>query len=153
MKTDFRYLELSNTNQVAIISPEDTWVYRYNWYLHNKGYVCRSEYREGKVLKILLHREITQAPKGILVDHENQNKLDNTRTNLRLCQHKQNLANRTKTKANTSGFKGVFTHGDRFKVQIDHHHVGVFDSARLAAIVYNLHAKRVYDEFACLNIL
>ena len=34
---------------------------------------------------IYMHREIMQPPKGMIVDHKNRNKLDNTRDNLRNC--------------------------------------------------------------------
>jgi hypothetical protein len=55
----------------------------------------------------LLHRIITDCPGNMQVDHINKNTLDNRRCNLRVCTSSENQMNRGKTKANTSGFKGV----------------------------------------------
>jgi len=58
--------------------------------------------KEGK-----LHRVIMDAPKGVPVDHINRDGLDNRRSNLRLCTHSENQANRTHNYSNKAGLKGV----------------------------------------------
>jgi hypothetical protein len=55
----------------------------------------------------LLHRIIMNPPQDKQIDHKNRNRLDNRRTNLRICTVSENQMNRGKTKSNTSGFKGV----------------------------------------------
>lgn len=42
----------------------------------------------------LLHREIMNPPKGMVIDHKNHNTLDNRRNNLRICTQAENTRNR-----------------------------------------------------------
>lgn len=64
--------------------------------------------------KIRLHRLITNAPKGLVVDHINGNTLDNRRENLRVCTQKENTQNRKDTlefeptARNKTGVRGLF---------------------------------------------
>ena len=57
--------------------------------------------------KKLLHRIIMNPPANMQIDHKNKNTLDDRRSNLRICTNSENLMNRGKTRANTTGFKGV----------------------------------------------
>lgn len=56
------------------------------------------------IMERLLGREIV---KGEEVDHINGDVRNNTRANLRLVTHTQNMRNQKKNKANTTGYKGV----------------------------------------------
>ena len=58
-----------------------------------------------------MHRYILNLKKGDMIDHINGNGLDNRRSNLRICTHTQNQANRRLSKNNTSGYKGVWWSG------------------------------------------
>lgn len=49
--------------------------------------------RRGKGKTIRMHSVLMQPPKGLEVDHLNGNPLDNRRSNLRICTHKQNCQN------------------------------------------------------------
>jgi len=63
----------------AIVDAADyEWLSRYRWFLCGAGYAAR--HAPGKT--ILMHREIMQAPAGMVVDHINGNRLDNRRCNL-----------------------------------------------------------------------
>lgn len=55
----------------------------------------------------LMHRLITDAAPGTVVDHKNGNTLDNRRRNLRVGTQRDNLANIRVTRG-TSKFKGVY---------------------------------------------
>lgn len=59
---------------------------------------------------IIMHRLITNAPEGMVVDHINRDPLDNRRFNLRICTQTQNLMNKVVRKDASSGVKGVFYH-------------------------------------------
>src|SRR5512139_3403976 len=52
--------------------------------------------------KVYLHRLITQAPSGMVVDHVNRNPMDNRRENLRVCRQMQNSWNRVASKSKRS---------------------------------------------------
>ena len=59
--------------------------------------------------KMLMHRVITSAPAGSMVDHINHNTMDNRRANLRVVDNAQNMQNLTKaTRRSRSGVLNVF---------------------------------------------
>ena len=73
------------------------------WFIDDAGYVAGWHY--GKLTRI--HRVITDAPKGMVVDHINHNLKDNRSTNLRVCTQHQNSMNQSVSKNNKSGTTGV----------------------------------------------
>ncbi|MBU9360066.1 HNH endonuclease [Burkholderia multivorans] len=119
------------------------------WRIDAKGYVIRSV----SWTKIQhLHRLITNAPDGYVVDHINGNKLDNRRENLRVCTVAQNLRNRRRAKSNKSGLKGVYLDKTRWRAQIriDGRKIclGSFPTADLAHEAYKFAAREYHGEFA-----
>ena len=77
-------------------------VKQYRWHLRDNGYViCESK-------KIRLHRLIMNCPDDKIVDHINHDKLDNRKSNLRICTHQQNNMNVSKHTNNSSGTPGVY---------------------------------------------
>lgn len=71
------------------------------------------------------------------IDHINCERADNRWCNLRLATISQNRFNSKKRKDNTSGYKGVHLHAKnrwraRIKVNGKYHHIGLFDSPKLA---------------------
>lgn len=65
------------------------------WHLSSYGYAVRTEYKDGKISKRLyMHRVIMGCPDGMVVDHKNGNKLDNRKSNLRICTDAENHRNR-----------------------------------------------------------
>jgi len=93
----------------VIIDKEDkTNISKYKWTLNNKSGYIQSNILEGK--HMYLHRLIMGHSKTIAIDHINRNKLDNRKSNLRVCSNTENSQNRGMTKNNTSGFVGVSWH-------------------------------------------
>lgn len=56
----------------------------------------------GRVL--LMHRFLTGAPEGMVVDHVNHDTLDNRKANLRVCTQAENLRNRAKNLVRPDGY-------------------------------------------------
>lgn len=75
---------------------------QWTWHLCN-GYAMRRE--NGKA--IFLHHEIVVAPPGMVIDHKNRNRLDDTRANLHACTRRENALNRRKKRGCSSPFWGV----------------------------------------------
>lgn len=134
----------------------------YTWYVDRHGYVKRSIHRRNEVgkktcVKVSIHREIMKPDKGILVDHINGNKLDNRRSNLRLCTPAGNSMNRRKLHKKSSEFKGVSfcnrqkKYLSRIKFQRKSISLGYFKNELDAAIAYNTAALKYHGEFACIN--
>ena len=148
--------------KVALVSDEDFDVSnRFKWSFTH-GYARRIEKVSGIKKRIYLHRFILDAKEWEEVDHINGDPLDNTRDNLRLCTHKENLSNKKTPSHNTSGYKGVtyFKHGKRIKrwkaeVKVDGKTkcLGYYFTPLEAATVYNQKAIEIYGEFAKINIL
>jgi hypothetical protein len=116
--------------------------------------------RNGRKVRLLMHRFILNAPRALEVDHANMNGLDNRRSNIRLCTRVQNIANYKVSSVNTSGFKGVIKETSklrprpwRARIRIDGKlmSLGYFNTPAEAAKAYNAKAKEVYGDFAHLN--
>lgn len=71
-------------------------VKKYKWSVRSSGYVY-AHYNKNK--NIQLHRLIIgKVSKGLVVDHKNENPLDNRIANLRVATHSQNHSNNSKIK-------------------------------------------------------
>lgn len=88
------------------------------------------------------------------IDHINAIKSDNRISNLRLCSHSQNQANKALQRNNKSGYKGVHWNKKARKwvsrICIDGKKVdlGFFDKPEEGSIVYNQAADKYFGEFA-----
>lgn len=128
----------------------------YNWHanynLRSKNFYARSK-RKGKT--ILMHRVITNAPDGMVVDHINHDTLDNRIENLRVCTHTENKWNRRVTGKSYMGYKGVFPAAGKFRARINlngkNTDLGYYENIKDAALAYNKAAKELFGEFANLN--
>ena len=121
------------------------------------GRICYFKDIKGKPKKLLMHRLIMNTPQGMDTDHINHNKLDNKRSNLRICTTSQNMMNTCLSSKNTSGFKGVFwdKRNKKWGAHIGYKkktlYLGIFKNKINAAKAYNLKALELFKDFACLN--
>jgi len=147
--------------QFAKVDDEDfdeqnlfTWQAR--WNPQTKSYYAlRTDYSQGGKKSILMHREIMKTPKGMICDHRNHDTLFNCKENLRNVTNSQNAMNRNKASNNTSGYKGVSKHKNKWDAQIKKDGRLMFlkscATAEEAARVYDDKAKELFGEFALLN--
>jgi hypothetical protein len=100
----------SNEKGRATVDLEDLEKVRnYKWYLTSHGY-CAHRSAENGI--IYLHRLILGLNKEEeeIIDHIDNNKLNNKKVNLRKCSYEENAMNRysRKEKPSSSGFRGVY---------------------------------------------
>lgn len=88
------------------------WARQFNWHLHSMGYAARVRKIKGRSQSLLFHRELLglEAGDGLEADHKNFNRLDNRRSNLRVCTHAENHQNRKPVVGAASRFRGVSLH-------------------------------------------
>ena len=110
----------------------------------------------GRQTKVALHRLITGAPKGKVVDHIDGNGLNNTRANLRVCEHWQNMCNRGPQRNSKTGIKGVVVRNGKFRARITRRrvkiHLGDFTTAIEAAKAYDAAVGSVHGGFGRPNL-
>lgn len=143
----------------AIVSEEDfEHLDKFKWCKNNDGYVVgkinRKSYRIHRyIMIIILGIELTHKQ---LVDHINNNKLDNTRDNLRVVTNSENSRNRQKQKNASSKYIGVCFAKDKNKWQTNIQINGkslyaVYDNEIDAAWHYNLMVDKFDLKFSKKN--
>lgn len=115
--------------QEALIDIEDiekckdiNWCLKPSYRKENEFYVESSN----RTNNIKLHRYITNAPKGIEVDHINHNPLDNRKCNLRVCSHFENMKNSSNNKSGVCGVCWSKTH-QKWRAFLNGKHLGYYD--------------------------
>jgi len=157
----FRKIYLGE-GRYTIVEPEDYyWLNNFNWVPKgsgNRSYAVRLVSDTDHIKFLSMHRLIMGSPVGLQVDHQNRNRLDNRRANLRIATPSQNQFNKGKTTRKTSSrFVGVtFVKSiGRWKGQImldgKTIFLGYFDSEIEAAKAYDAAARKYHGEFARLN--
>lgn len=129
-------------------------VSRYRWCARHTLYTCYA-IADGRTP--FMHRLITNAPKGLVVDHIDRDGMNNTKRNLRICTHAQNQHNVGPTPNRSSRYKGVSWHraSRRWRVSIfcggRNLHLGYFKDEIAAAKAYDKKAKEQFGDYAYLN--
>lgn len=131
-------------------------VSKHSW-CYNAGYAkCRWLSQSWTMQRFLLGN----APVGQTIDHINGDKLDNRRSNLRICTKGQNNCNTFLRKDNKSGYKGVsqikLKHSTKWLASIRDNgkkcYLGYFSTPSEAAMAYNRVARTLQGEYARLNV-
>lgn len=170
---DVAYIELNSKsgNTYTIIDIDDLekikqidgkWYASY--YSDLKGYYVKVQIDNGikngkkKYTSIFLHRYITNAPKGYLVDHKNHNTLDNRKFNLREVKYSKNGQNRiSKNINNKSGYRNVFwnTGLQKWEVSLCRNYkrvyAGYFDDVDEAGRAAEEARRQYYGDYAGEN--
>ena len=111
------------------------------------------------VHQLVAHEWVDNPEEKRCVDHIDGNKVNNHLENLRWATHAENSRNMKKHTDGSSVYNGVSLHKQSnkwvAKIQINGKpkHLGLFESEREAAEVYNAAAIEHYGEFAKLNKL
>lgn len=150
-RKETRKVKLSNGKYAIVDVSDYASVSKLSWHFR-MGYATRWNGDS-------MHR-ILMKPEGRLeVDHINGDRLDNRRSNLRVCTRSQNMRNRKTATRTKSGFKGVAWHKGN-KKWIAHLktggktiHLGYFTDKKKAALAYNNGAIIHHKEFANLNVV
>ena len=148
-----RRISIGRGKSVLVDAADYDWLSGYTWTIHQGGYAARRE--KGRL--IFMHREIVQAPPGMVADHIDGNKENNSRSNLRICTRQQNTQNRGKRIGSASRFKGVYRekHSGKWHARAyrdgEHFRTRLFAEEVEAARAYDQLAVELFGEFAYLN--
>lgn len=136
-------------------------VKRHKWALHMGSggpYARTTMYiAAGKKKTVYLHRFLTYAPDGAVVDHRNHATLDNRDDNLNVCGFGSNKQNSQYNEDTISmfGYRGVSVCGKKFRARYkldgETFGIGVFPTPREAAEAYDAKMRELYGQFAWTN--
>lgn len=108
-----------------------------------------------KCQHISLHRFVIGAKPGEIVDHINRDRLDNRRVNLRIVNPRQSSANRGPKGSpwRETKYKAVWKYGAKrgWKTMVDGINSPRFKDEEVAALAYDMAAKKLYGEYAYQN--
>lgn len=152
------------TQGMTTIDIEDADLAQFGWYAlrspnSDRYYAVRhitTGYKKQGLLllhKVIFERFATLLP-GQVIDHKDNNPLNNRRSNLRIASHSQNMQNRKRHKNNTSGYKGVTWHKGKGKwraaitVNKRKVHLGYFVNLEDAAAAYHTASEQLHREFS-----
>jgi hypothetical protein len=150
--------------KVALVDDEDfDRVMPYKWHTLTKGnchYAIRGLWYDGKCHTVYMHRLILDgAATDMDIDHIDGDGLNNTRNNLRVVTHQENMMNRHK-RVGSSKYKGVhFDNSSRnkkvWRAQIRYNgklaNLGRFYTEEEAAHCYDKAACELFGEYANTN--
>jgi len=150
---------------IALIDDEDKDLLRYGWVCQWKNRIGNAmptvlicTCKEGKQTSVALYRVIMARVLGYepsskqYVDHRDLDRLNNTRSNLRIATCSQNRTNSSVRSDNLTGIKGVNKMGNKYRARIGFngkvYHLGLFTTIEDANRAYLEAAQGQFGEFA-----
>lgn len=142
------------TGQLVAIDDEDAdLLKRFKWRVAPNGYVYATIY---------LHRLVVPVPRMKEVNHINEDKLNNCKSNLEVMSHQQNClhnwacrAAKRWNKSKSSKYVGVTRVRSRWKATLtlkgNQMYLGMFETEIEAAKAYNVGSKKFFGEGAYQN--
>lgn len=157
-------IQLSKTGKnrgkyVALVDDEDfEYLNQFRWHVSefkNTMYASTIIIINNRKKNTYIHNLIMNC---IWIDHKDNNGLNNQKSNLRLCTHKQNCTNRGSSINSSSKYKGVSVVKTRKSgwtsyvyFQGKKYYLGYFRNEIDAAKAHDKKAKELHGEFAHLN--
>jgi hypothetical protein len=146
---------------ITLVDEEDfEWLSRFAWHvLPGKTISTYYARRNGKFVNskreksAKMHNDLMNPPIGFVVDHANNNGLDNRKWNLRICTRNENILNcKVREGKRSSIYKGVNTSKKgHWDVRVRGRFVGEYNTELEAALVYDRIARQEFGEFARPN--
>jgi hypothetical protein len=144
------------------VDDDDAFLLRLKWsasYRRNKTLMAIGsgiKFHDGIWKTVLLHRIIMKQPNGngMVVDHIDGNPANNSKDNLRVCTQSDNSKNRSKSRNNKTGFKGVCwdkkaeKYRARIIVEYNQISLGCYDTSEEAHEAYKQAAVKHFGEFS-----
>lgn len=145
--------------KVAVIDAADEWVMEWKWCLSGTGINSYAMRKSSGRRTIYMHREIMRITigcdlNGIQVDHQDGDRLNDRRSNLRIATHADNMRNRGKQENNTSGHPGVSWHKrdkvwqSQISVNDKTIHLGLFTDLQDAIVARRAAEIQHFETFA-----
>lgn len=140
------------------IDPEDYEIVKnHSWVQFRKGAQTYITARQANGKNLFLHRMLTDAKGGEVVDHLNHNGCDNRRCNLRVVTQKKNMRNLQLRVDNKSGVTGVSWDANRKKWAANlscggvNYRLGRFDSFDEAVAARKAAEEKYFGEYSYDN--
>jgi len=126
--------------------------------INKDGYYIINLYQNSQPTTYTIHRIVAthfipNLRNDECIDHKNNNRLDNTVSNLRWCNLFENQHNRQLSKNNTSGSKGIYYRKSNNKWEVTimfqkkQIYLGCFDDINDAKVARQNAAKQLFGEF------
>ena len=148
-------MSLSIGGRYSILFDYDDYdkIRQYHWSISSNGYACSGA---GKG-QILFHRLVLNATPEENIDHINRNRLDNRKSNLRICSASQNSYNKAHQSNCQSGYRGVaLDQYGRWVANINQNgksiFLGSYATPEEAANAYDSAASIIAGDFAYRNL-
>lgn len=144
--------------KVAIVDDEDYGlIVGFSWHYCGGYATAKKKSKEtNRFYHVCMNRLILGVEDSrFVVDHINGDKLDNRRSNLRVCTQAQNRRNTKCHQGSAVNYKGVSINKGKYVAVIGVgykvFHIGSFNTAAEAAKAYDYEAVKLHGEFANIN--